>query len=188
MRGDGRVFKPTRNGVSTRFWHIGYYVDGREVRESTGSDDRDAAKRLLAERIRARSTGQLFDKVSGKAFRYGRRGHGGVYFVQAKSGGPIKIGVARNVVARMAYLQLAVPEELVCLGVTLGAGRNEERRLHRYFADSWIRGEWFHPTDDLLKWIERCTTKIPARIAAERSPVAVKAGLVVFRGEAETGK
>jgi hypothetical protein len=166
-----------------RFWHIAYCVDGREVRESSRSEDREVAKELLAERIRAKGSGQLFDKVTGRAFRYGRRGHGGVYFLQAKTGGPIKIGIARNIVARMTEIQSSMPEELVCLGVMLGAGRNEERRLHRFFSDSWIRGEWFRPTDDLLKWIERCSIKIKIEPKRKRaSCVTVKAGLIVVRG------
>lgn len=48
MRGDGRIFQRTGSGV----WHCAYYVQGREVRESTGETDERKAEKYLKRRLR----------------------------------------------------------------------------------------------------------------------------------------
>jgi Meiotically up-regulated gene 113 len=72
-----------------------------------------------------------------------------VYFVQAESGGPVKIGSAADPEERLRTLQAASAERLVIRGVRLG-GFKEERRLHRRFARYHLRGEWFEPREELL--------------------------------------
>lgn len=47
MRGDGRIFRK----AGTCFWHMAYYLDGREVSESTKEIDEERARRRLAKRI-----------------------------------------------------------------------------------------------------------------------------------------
>ena len=42
MRGDGRIYRKP----GSRFWHMAYYVDGREVSESTKEDDEERAAAL----------------------------------------------------------------------------------------------------------------------------------------------
>jgi hypothetical protein len=80
-----------------------------------------------------------------------------VYFIQARDGGPVKIGIALDPLERMRYLQSANSFELNCLWLTPGDGRTE-RKLHHKFRDSHIRGEWFYPSDELLKY---CRVKNP---------------------------
>ena len=50
MRGNGRVFQ--RGDV----WWVDYYHNGRELRESSGSNDRRKAEQLLRERLRKAGT------------------------------------------------------------------------------------------------------------------------------------
>lgn len=76
-----------------------------------------------------------------------------VYFIQAGDGGPIKIGVARNVRQRLRLLQVGNAHRLTLLGVHPG-GVNQERRLHRLFGDARISGEWFEPTAELLEFVQ----------------------------------
>ncbi|MCI0404131.1 MAG: site-specific integrase [Acidobacteria bacterium] len=52
MRGDGRVCQ--RGGI----WYACYYVDGREVRESSKSPDEEAAWKLLRRRLRERAVSE----------------------------------------------------------------------------------------------------------------------------------
>ncbi len=73
------------------------------------------------------------------------------YFIQAVDGGPIKIGTARDVSARLAELQVANPNELVILGTT----PLPEASVHRRFAHLRIRGEWFTASASLLAEIPR---------------------------------
>lgn len=75
-----------------------------------------------------------------------------VYFIQAKHGGPVKIGVSTSPSRRLASLQTAHAYELVIrrmVPCTVGL----ELELHARFADLRLRGEWFTARADLLDYI-----------------------------------
>lgn len=76
-----------------------------------------------------------------------------VYFIQADNGGLIKIGVAKDVTARLYQIQLMCPVRLVVLATVPGGGAALEAELHQRFADARRHGEWFEPTQDLLAFI-----------------------------------
>lgn len=67
---------------------------------------------------------------------------GRIYFVQAESGGPIKIGFARDVAARLKSIQTSHPEPLRCL-VHIAGTMEEEQLLHKDHARFRLKGEWF---------------------------------------------
>jgi len=75
-----------------------------------------------------------------------------VYFVQAAPG-PIKIGVARVVSARVAELQTASPYALRVLLVIPG-DQTLEHAFHSAVHHARMRSEWFHPAPELLKLVE----------------------------------
>jgi hypothetical protein len=75
-----------------------------------------------------------------------------LYFIQAGADGPIKIGVAGNVGARLKTLQTASPFPLRLLAVVPG-DVEDERSLHRRFASDRLSGEWFRPSDALAAHI-----------------------------------
>lgn len=77
---------------------------------------------------------------------------GWTYFFQGIDGGPIKIGFTNGVdpTGRLAELQVGAPFELVIVGAIRG---DQERELHREFSHLRLRGEWFTPGDDLIKFI-----------------------------------
>lgn len=77
---------------------------------------------------------------------------GNVYFIQAKIGGPVKIGFAVSISHRLASLQTASAEELVVVG-GFPATMDDERFLHRHFEKHWARGEWFEPNSELQRLI-----------------------------------
>ncbi len=72
-----------------------------------------------------------------------------VYFIQAGRKGPIKIGVAKDPSARFFDIQAACPLKLKIIGVMPGK-RCLEADLHRRFRPQRLRGEWFHPSDELI--------------------------------------
>src|SRR3954470_2408881 len=72
-----------------------------------------------------------------------------IYFIQAGTDGPVKIGITRNPRRRLASLQQANAEELRVLGL-YRCYRLEERQLHDELAPACIRGEWFEPTPSVL--------------------------------------
>lgn len=76
-----------------------------------------------------------------------------VYFIQEGHDGPIKIGCARYVSARLSQLQMGNWKRLQVLGVIPGASKTVERDWHRRFASIRVFGEWFAPTVELLQAI-----------------------------------
>lgn len=65
-----------------------------------------------------------------------------VYFVQAGIDGPVKIGFAANVAARVKAIQSCCPIDLILLRETKGT-RFVETWFHREFAPFRVRHEWF---------------------------------------------
>lgn len=79
-----------------------------------------------------------------------------LYFIQALSG-PIKIGIAADLKARLKTLQTAHFEPLTLIAAVDGGGRLE-REYHARFAQHRLVGEWFTPAPDILAEIERLNT------------------------------
>jgi hypothetical protein len=69
-----------------------------------------------------------------------------VYFIQQGSG-PVKIGIASDVLNRLANLQCSNPYPLR-VRMLIPGGLVLEGTLHTYFAESHISGEWFDPLED----------------------------------------
>lgn len=82
---------------------------------------------------------------------------GHVYFIQAASGGPIKIGRAIDIDRRLVQLQTASPEPLIVLAVIENGGHAKERELHKQFAEYRLQGEWFMPCEELISFISQIT-------------------------------
>lgn len=79
-----------------------------------------------------------------------------VYFVSYENG-PVKIGKAKNISARIKTLQTGIPYPLQLLGVM--AGRTGlEGALHRKFHTSRLNGEWFERDSNLLEFIHQNTS------------------------------
>lgn len=81
-----------------------------------------------------------------------------VYFVQGDKGGPIKIGHTDNIENRLKQMQTGNPDKLVLLHLTNG-GKNFEDELHERFSKYHYRGEWFHPSQELLDYINELKLK-----------------------------
>jgi hypothetical protein len=76
-----------------------------------------------------------------------------VYFIQARHGGPIKVGIATNPRRRLRELQTAHAHELVIRRMTPG-GLDLEQKIHKQFAHLRLRGEWFTSAQELMEFIE----------------------------------
>lgn len=83
----------------------------------------------------------------------GRESTRGVYFIQAKDcpDGLIKIGYSDDVEKRLTAHQIGSPQPLQILGIIKDAPSATERRLHRRFAEDRVSGEWFRPTDQIVR-------------------------------------
>ena len=81
-----------------------------------------------------------------------------IYFIQLdipKQDGPIKIGYSNNtkgVFHRLYKHQVSSPYN-VKLKLILPGGKEIEKKIHSFFRQEKIRGEWFSPSDDLILFI-----------------------------------
>lgn len=76
-----------------------------------------------------------------------------IYIIQAGGvGRPIKIGVSRSLRIRIGGIQLGTPDGIEVLCTFPGTVR-DEGALHRRFRSSWIQGEWFKATDEVLSYV-----------------------------------
>lgn len=82
----------------------------------------------------------------------GRQGN--IYFIQQKSvDGYIKIGFSAKVASRRNDLQVASAYKLEILAI-LEESQTMEGIIHTILKDSWVSGEWFKPTAEVLKCID----------------------------------
>lgn len=83
-----------------------------------------------------------------------KNSEGFVYFVQAYSGGSIKIGHASDFQARLSALRSSSPVALRVLGVIASPeARRLEIVLHDLLAELRTHGEWFRPEHLLTDFI-----------------------------------
>lgn len=95
-----------------------------------------------------------------------------VYFVQAKTLGLIKIGVATEPHDRLYTLRISSPDELTLLGVIRDdAAFGHEHGLHRRFAEHNSHGEWFRPAPAILAYIEQHAVDYDELLSAENLPL-----------------
>jgi hypothetical protein len=95
-----------------------------------------------------------------------------VYFLRAGRGA-VKIGLSKNVDARITELQNGNAGRLRVLRTIEGTARTENL-AHKAFAQHHIRGEWFRYTPEMLTWTEPMVTapklKQPRRHGADVAP------------------
>lgn len=89
-----------------------------------------------------------------------------LYFMRSVRTGLIKIGVSVNPQKRAQSLRTNVGELEIL--TTIQASYDEERRLHRRFAEHRQHGEWFEPHTDLMGYI----AAIKAKQAERKSKAA----------------
>jgi DNA-binding XRE family transcriptional regulator len=77
-----------------------------------------------------------------------------IYFVECSETKRIKIGRTKNLAKRLNALQTASPGQLRALASFEGPGR-AETVLHDRFRHHNRGGEWFHPGEDLLEFIQQ---------------------------------
>ncbi len=72
-----------------------------------------------------------------------------IYFIQAGTRGPIKIGyTSNNPNNRFSMIQAHSPVKLKFRGVKVGT-EADEKKLHIRFAKQHVRGEWFKPSPEM---------------------------------------
>jgi hypothetical protein len=100
---------------------------------------------------------EQWDNWSWYPFDYSDRWR--VYFIQAGSSGPVKIGTSPNPNKRKTELQPGNPELLVLIADVAGDIRLEHA-AHRKLKHLRMHGEWFRPESDLFAVIEELKTNL----------------------------
>jgi hypothetical protein len=94
-----------------------------------------------------------------------------VYFIQAERGGPIKIGYAVDELKRFHNIQTSHHETLVLRHAIIG-DLETEREIHERFRKDRLRGEWFHPSPELVKFARAYGYLDPAPTTQEQIDLA----------------
>lgn len=76
-----------------------------------------------------------------------------LYFIQAETGGPVKIGLAQSIESRIETFQVGCPFRLVCLGQISNGSKRLEQAVHKQFANYRLHGEWFSDSEELQAYI-----------------------------------
>ena len=72
-----------------------------------------------------------------------------VYFIAPEQGGPVKIGITKDIRKRFATIQSHSPYKLDIISVAPG-GRELESHLHTMFFRERLHGEWFEPSERVM--------------------------------------
>jgi hypothetical protein len=120
-------------------------VEIDEVRIRLLTPTEREAKRLEHEALSAQYRAEAEVRRRERARRW-------VYFIQAETGGPIKIGISRDVERRRAELQRQERQPLRVLAFMEGTIK-DEAAMHQRFATHRLHGEWFSPAPEVLSCI-----------------------------------
>lgn len=89
-----------------------------------------------------------------------------IYFIQAGDGGPVKIGYATDVAARVRELQCGNHVRLRLLR-SIEGGRAAEAWFHRAYAAQRMRGEWFAFAESMLTAEPEIVVAFEAKIRSD---------------------
>lgn len=94
-----------------------------------------------------------------------------VYFVTCRQADAVKIGFSVQPSARLPEIQWGCPLPLTLEAIMPG-NHDEEARLHRWFADDRITGEWFRLSEMIELVIEK--NAVPHATGLKRDSKAVR--------------
>ena len=82
-----------------------------------------------------------------------------IYYIQAKEGGPIKIGYTKYTAeSRLSAFQVGCPVKLIIIATHPG-GAEREKEIHEIFDLYRTHGEWFWYSSGLADYIEKNATQ-----------------------------
>lgn len=136
------------------------FVPGNDARYALTWPCDDGSILFVVNSEDARECGDCFGCAAERALPAARV-DSWVYFVQATTGGPVKIGRSSSPQARVASLQTANAAELRIVAMMPG-GATVERAMHATFAADRVRpgGEWFNPSPTLAAFVKELGGKI----------------------------
>lgn len=90
-----------------------------------------------------------------------------ILYVIGPMTGPVKIGISGAALVRLKQLQIGHPRRLLVLAEAPG-GEAEEQAAHTFLAPWKLEGEWFDRSEEVERFIECLTAKMPVRAALSR--------------------
>lgn len=77
-----------------------------------------------------------------------------VYFIRNEENGLIKIGFSTRLRERFAQLKVLHKTPMTILGIVNNSNSSEEFKIHAQLSNSRATGEWFHPTEEVMNFVE----------------------------------
>lgn len=147
-RGPFLYLRHRKGGASTWVIRDGYLMISTRCREA----DVAKAEETLAD-YRAAGGWNAYREIN--TANIARPEH--LYFITCDQPNfPVKVGVAADVIKRIASIQTALPYRVELIGLVEG-GAKYERSVHLKFFDIRLNGEWFARTLHLLEYIKSVT-------------------------------
>jgi hypothetical protein len=147
------------------YWQYDFQIKGRRYCGSTKTWSKPEAEAIeRQERVLAKRG--LWDKAHPRKPRVSQ--HPKLYVVHAKGSTRFKLGISRNVKARMSDLQVGSSVPLDLITTTKIESVEEERRAHRVLAQWRCHGEWFDlgaGSDDFLQEIRDVSDDLHSLLA-----------------------
>lgn len=140
-------------------WEARLHIPGRNPRSFYGPTEEEAVAKRTANTAKAIEEETI--KAEKEKRRRARLDKPLLYFIQAGEGGPIKIGLTRDLRARLYRMKVECPYELLVLHTVKEASLEIEQNLHTQFSDFRVRGEWFYAHPTLVKYIQRLRRWVP---------------------------
>lgn len=151
---DEIIDKSLSNGAFVLLLYIRFIAshgDFKDYSKNRLAEDLGLTTRSINNKLYELKSTKYLDQFQGTWLTNDKDGK--VYFIQAIDGGPIKIGKALDIKRRLKSLQTDHYSELRVIASIPDGGVALEKTLHDRFKEYRIRGEWFEPADELIKYI-----------------------------------
>lgn len=158
FRGDSRFYSVLENSIRKWSWsrddprwkeHNEKKEQEEKAKQYKSKDE--ALDKLTAELNKNAISAMKVAQVTKKAPRAGYPGF--IYFIQGKSGGAVKIGYTKDVFSRLKALQTGYPDTLI-IRCCIPGSPDTESGYHEMFKEERLKGEWFTPSERLMKKID----------------------------------
>lgn len=134
-----------------RFWGDPLLTGAQALEQMTGWTKETAYRHLGPRDTPAgRKSAGFFRRVKLKQMH---ATGGVVYFCRSEVGGPVKIGFATDVVARLSGLQTSHHSELILVNAIAGS-HADEKALHERFKAYRLKGEWFRYAGTFKRYLD----------------------------------
>lgn len=150
FKGDNRLWSIMQNEIRKHTWknndaRWNEYND-KKRQDELKQQQKDVRKKKIAEEKEAKRKRKIEREAT-------RPTSGFVYFIQDTGNRYIKIGYTEDIKSRASCIQTGNPNPIDILAY-VRANKKDEAKVHVALKKYRHRGEWFKPTEEVLKMVE----------------------------------